>query len=342
MSRASIDPSPVPGLRPSIESVSNDDELPLSPSKKRGSRSHQKQRESADEGDLYDETLANSTLGSAVEHARISISSSSSDEELGSKNSSPEPSGPARDSFRPSSLIRQIEEESRAARAGAARALAAHTARAAPAAPAAPAARSLFHGFVSSDDDEPLVPLHSSRNRPRPLGNVRPDSFSPEPRLASRKKTGSSPGKRAVGSAKKSSLAAEVVGRAPALRSAGLATPSKIPVKDKKGGKKVPTPRRTPVRERGALRNNTCLGCLKSALAGRSKGECYENTTQPGRRCYRCVSGHSCLPIPQYAALTAAKFLDEIRKDQPRPSVSLPLCWHDHCLCVYPACFQVA
>ncbi|KAF2469087.1 uncharacterized protein BDR25DRAFT_51002 [Lindgomyces ingoldianus] len=53
------------------------------------------------------------------------------------------------------------------------------------------------------------------------------------------------------------------------------------------------TPRRPPP---GALRAQSCLGCIKSALAGRSSGECHDSATG-GSRCWRCSSGHSCLPL---------------------------------------------
>ncbi|KAF2475028.1 uncharacterized protein BDR25DRAFT_113610 [Lindgomyces ingoldianus] len=53
------------------------------------------------------------------------------------------------------------------------------------------------------------------------------------------------------------------------------------------------TPRRPPP---GALRVQSCLGCIKSALAGRSSGECHDSATG-GSRCWRCSSGHSCLPL---------------------------------------------
>ena len=46
----------------------------------------------------------------------------------------------------------------------------------------------------------------------------------------------------------------------------------------------------------GALHADPCLGCLRSALAGRSNGQCHDATT--GSRCWKCASGHVCAPVP--------------------------------------------
>ena len=46
----------------------------------------------------------------------------------------------------------------------------------------------------------------------------------------------------------------------------------------------------------GALRADPCLGCLRSALAGRSNGQCHNATT--GSRCWKCASGHVYAPVP--------------------------------------------
>ncbi|RYP43671.1 hypothetical protein DL768_009789 [Monosporascus sp. mg162] len=57
------------------------------------------------------------------------------------------------------------------------------------------------------------------------------------------------------------------------------------------------TPARPP-RQRpasGARRAVPCLGCLRSALAGRSTGECFDAAV--GSRCWRCASGHTCTPV---------------------------------------------
>jgi hypothetical protein len=61
-------------------------------------------------------------------------------------------------------------------------------------------------------------------------------------------------------------------------------------------------------REEGAHREEPCLGCLKSALAGKSNGDCFENikNNKITARCYKCASGHTCLPIPR-SVLPAAK-----------------------------------
>ncbi|KAF2463948.1 uncharacterized protein BDR25DRAFT_382968 [Lindgomyces ingoldianus] len=65
------------------------------------------------------------------------------------------------------------------------------------------------------------------------------------------------------------------------------------------------TPRRPPP---GALRVQSCLGCIKSALAGRSSGECHDSATG-GSRCWRCSSGHSCLPLPPVAVVYARRLV---------------------------------
>ncbi|KAI2463088.1 hypothetical protein F4781DRAFT_146192 [Annulohypoxylon bovei var. microspora] len=49
---------------------------------------------------------------------------------------------------------------------------------------------------------------------------------------------------------------------------------------------------------RAERRDEPCLGCTNSALAGRSTGECF-NTVGNGSRCWRCASGHSCYALPK-------------------------------------------
>ena len=46
----------------------------------------------------------------------------------------------------------------------------------------------------------------------------------------------------------------------------------------------------------GQLRQVPCLGCVRSALRGRSDGLCYD-TVGGGTRCWRCASGHSCVRL---------------------------------------------
>ena len=74
--------------------------------------------------------------------------------------------------------------------------------------------------------------------------------------------------------------------------SGGLAAPDSPapagPVRSRR-----PTPCPAQGRERGKL----CLRCVRSALAKRSNGVCY-NTVTGGSRCWRCVGGHQCLPCP--------------------------------------------
>ncbi|KAF1945178.1 hypothetical protein EJ02DRAFT_451744, partial [Clathrospora elynae] len=66
----------------------------------------------------------------------------------------------------------------------------------------------------------------------------------------------------------------------------------------------------------GALRVHPCLGCVRSALAGRSSGECFDQSGG-GSRCFRCASGHSCVPASALAAPIAAKFLAALQGGAP-------------------------
>ncbi|KFA65561.1 hypothetical protein S40285_10918, partial [Stachybotrys chlorohalonatus IBT 40285] len=65
----------------------------------------------------------------------------------------------------------------------------------------------------------------------------------------------------------------------------------------------------------GALRAVPCLGCLKSCLAGKqtligARGACYDTVGADAHRCYKCSSGHKCLPIPPDVMKPALEFLD--------------------------------
>ncbi|KAF1935086.1 hypothetical protein EJ02DRAFT_439461 [Clathrospora elynae] len=66
----------------------------------------------------------------------------------------------------------------------------------------------------------------------------------------------------------------------------------------------------------GTLRVHPCLGCVRSALAGRSSGECFDQSGG-GSRCFQCASGHSCIPASALAAPIAAKFLALLQGSAP-------------------------
>ncbi|AEO53841.1 hypothetical protein MYCTH_91334 [Thermothelomyces thermophilus ATCC 42464] len=52
-----------------------------------------------------------------------------------------------------------------------------------------------------------------------------------------------------------------------------------------------------------AVRDVPCLMCVKSALAGRSSGEC-RNHSGPGKRCYHCAKGsHKCREVYVFIGL---------------------------------------
>ncbi|KAI6527276.1 hypothetical protein MCOR10_004180 [Pyricularia oryzae] len=66
-----------------------------------------------------------------------------------------------------------------------------------------------------------------------------------------------------------------------------------------------------------AVRPRSCLGCLRSAFAGKQgSGDlavCRE-TSPPFGRCYKCASGHSCEEIPAPARPPAVRFLAAVAK----------------------------
>ncbi|KAH9437765.1 hypothetical protein MCOR02_001413 [Pyricularia oryzae] len=88
---------------------------------------------------------------------------------------------------------------------------------------------------------------------------------------------------------------------------------------DKTKGKKrasvAAAPRPRPAA--GVVRPRSCLGCLRSALAGKQgSGDlavCRE-TSPPSGRCYKCASGHSCEEIPAPARPPAVRFLAAVAK----------------------------
>jgi hypothetical protein len=59
----------------------------------------------------------------------------------------------------------------------------------------------------------------------------------------------------------------------------------------------------------GEERSSVCLACLRSALAGRSDGRCYDIAVGRSSRCERChKQSHACRPIPEHVLLAARKF----------------------------------
>ncbi|KAI1291535.1 hypothetical protein F5Y03DRAFT_376575 [Xylaria venustula] len=67
--------------------------------------------------------------------------------------------------------------------------------------------------------------------------------------------------------------------------------------KKKKEKKQQQKPKRDRL-DRGELRDQPCLGCLNSALAGNKDCGCYyavKDGVPRGNRCWRCASGHSCI-----------------------------------------------
>ena len=53
------------------------------------------------------------------------------------------------------------------------------------------------------------------------------------------------------------------------------------------------------------------MACLRSALAGRSDGRCYDIAVGRSSRCERCHrQSYACRPIPEHVLLTARKFFE--------------------------------
>jgi hypothetical protein len=72
---------------------------------------------------------------------------------------------------------------------------------------------------------------------------------------------------------------------------------------------------------RGALRAISCARCIRSALAGRSTGECHD-AVGAGQRCWNCASGHKCEPLPAAVQALAALLVAALVAPSPRRSVS--------------------
>ena len=79
----------------------------------------------------------------------------------------------------------------------------------------------------------------------------------------------------------------------------------------------------TPNRARGDPRDVPCLGCVKSCLAGKGDGKCYDNASGKGARCFKCSSGHPCLELPKHVKKVAMMFMYSYQED-PHSSVSFP------------------
>ncbi|KAI6418202.1 hypothetical protein MCOR21_010927 [Pyricularia oryzae] len=95
------------------------------------------------------------------------------------------------------------------------------------------------------------------------------------------------------------------------LRGAGASNSS--PAAERASVAAAPRPRPAA----GVVRPRSCLGCLRSALAGKQgSGDlavCRE-TSPPFGRCYKCASGHSCEEIPAPARPPAVRFLAAVAK----------------------------
>ncbi|KNG52809.1 hypothetical protein DDE82_009075 [Stemphylium lycopersici] len=76
------------------------------------------------------------------------------------------------------------------------------------------------------------------------------------------------------------------------------------------------TPRGPP----GAKRDVSCLGCVRSGLAGSSNGVCQDRAPGVGGRCFRCTAGKKCEPLPYGAILSSNAFLAELQNPGPPPS----------------------
>lgn len=52
------------------------------------------------------------------------------------------------------------------------------------------------------------------------------------------------------------------------------------------------------------------MGCLRSALSGRSEGTCFDLAgAGRAKRCYKCSSGHTCSPVPAPAQRAARELV---------------------------------
>jgi hypothetical protein len=61
-------------------------------------------------------------------------------------------------------------------------------------------------------------------------------------------------------------------------------------------------------RSRAGPRETSCLRCIRSALKGRSTGQCWE-TAGRGTRCFLCSRGYKCEPVPASLSLLARRLV---------------------------------
>ncbi|KAI6580486.1 hypothetical protein MCOR12_011610 [Pyricularia oryzae] len=91
----------------------------------------------------------------------------------------------------------------------------------------------------------------------------------------------------------------------------------RTPLPDKGKPRSASGPASRVDKTKGKIRPRSCLGCLRSALAGKQgSGDlavCRE-TSPPFGRCYKCASGHSCEEIPAPARPPAVRFLAAVVK----------------------------
>uniref|UniRef100_L7JRG9 Uncharacterized protein n=1 Tax=Pyricularia oryzae (strain P131) TaxID=1143193 RepID=L7JRG9_PYRO1 len=99
---------------------------------------------------------------------------------------------------------------------------------------------------------------------------------------------------------------------APAAAGPAAAAPKGVTKTRASATRRAPAPARRSRPPAGPVRPRSCLGCLRSALAGKQgSGDlavCRE-TNPPSGRCYKCASGHSCEEIPAPVRPPAARFL---------------------------------
>ncbi|KAK3901990.1 hypothetical protein C8A05DRAFT_34313 [Staphylotrichum tortipilum] len=96
-------------------------------------------------------------------------------------------------------------------------------------------------------------------------------------------------------------------GSAPSPKLPPPAPPKKNPPRDKSDPPKKDEKEEEEY-EVGAERAQACVGCLRSALRGKSPGRCHDAVTK-GSRCARCARGKKCVPIPVVALTAANRFL---------------------------------
>ncbi|RYP55210.1 hypothetical protein DL768_000204 [Monosporascus sp. mg162] len=94
-------------------------------------------------------------------------------------------------------------------------------------------------------------------------------------------------------------------------------TPAPVPPAPPAPNTPARPPRQRPAR--GARRAEPCYGCLRSALAGRSTGECFDAAV--GSRCWRYASGYTCTPVLANARPTAVRFVKALQNDALRREV---------------------